>query len=135
MGESKRRRQLDSGYGKNSKVQLKLASTGYLPMVVPPHLKNEETAEFSHLVPVLITRDDEAVPGAVLFSYRENTDGSGIDDFTGEKHNEQFHLTTKVAAFKSAKWLAKVMRPKANGLAEISALANEVAKKAIRQMH
>ena len=135
MGEAKRRRQLDPSYGKNSKIELRLTSKGYSPLLVPSHLKNEETAEFSHLVPVLIARGCEAIPGAVLFSYRLNTDGLGIDGFTGKRHYEDFHIETKLAAFESADWLAKAMKPKADGLTEVSTLAVDVAKKAIRQMY
>ena len=134
MGEAKRRKALDPNYGKGSKIELKLTDRGYFPMMMPEHLKNEVTAEFSHLVPVLITRGRDAITGAVMFNYRLNTDGLGIDDATGEKHNKDFHMTTKLAAFGAADWLEKAMKPKANGLAEVSPLATGVAKESIQRI-
>jgi hypothetical protein len=136
MGEAKRRKQLDPTFGQGRGAQLRLTSRGYIPMSLPKHFENFEDAAFDYCVPVVIVPsrcDRKAVCGLVLFSYRSNDDGLGIDSKTGRPHGDDFHLVSKIAAFDEADWLTKEMAPSTpGGLSRLNPLASEIAKKSIR---
>ncbi|PZO50723.1 MAG: hypothetical protein DCF15_15500 [Phormidesmis priestleyi] len=136
MGEAKRRKKLDSTWGKELRLSLEPADHSLVPSIDDNIL---EMFSFRGMPPnvqaVKLSSGDESELGYLLYHIAEN-DGTGVDGFTGRRHKEQFNIESRLLFVRKdnrPKWLDAALKPGKQGVAPANRAASDLAGKLARE--